>query len=99
MQSFCKTGKSMKTAIINSFAIATITVSLMHATTVMADTASKNSEQQLAQTSSEYNSKVGIKQEPMTSKNKKARSDGRIGAFSMADGAREGFYGDGEFAD
>ena len=48
-----------------------------------------------------YNTKVDIKHSAMTSETKKSTSarDSRIGAFSMEDGAMEGFYGDGEYAD
>ena len=99
MQQIFKVTNSVLTKIILSFAILAITISAMYSTLVMAETGTKNNDHQLAQTTIEYDTKAGISREKMTNKSKKSLNDTRIGAFSMADGAMEGYYGDGEYAD
>lgn len=101
MQSFWNTKKSVSRKIAKSFVVLALTITVTQGTNAIAGTDAKNAEHQLAQSNSEYDAKVNVSREKMTSdkKSKLPTNDSRIGAFSMADEAREGYYGDGEFAE
>ena len=99
MQLISKVTNSVLTKIFLSFVILAITISAMYSTLVMAETGTKNNDHQLAQSTVEYDTKADISREKMTIKTNNALTDTRIGAFSMKDGAMEGYYGDGEYAE
>ena len=101
MQSLLKTKKSIFRKIANSFLILALTISITHGMSAVAGTDVKNADHQLAKSNDEYNTAVNINRDKMTTakKNKLSANDNRIGAFSMKDEAREGYYGDGEYAD
>ena len=96
---------SVKSLFVVTFGALALTVFLLHSTLVMAGNSmtGNNTESvthQLAQNGNEYNSKVDIGRDEMTAekKSKRVSKDNVVGAFSMEDGAREGAYGDGEYA-
>ena len=61
---------SILSRIANSAIIIAVSIALLHSTTVLAGSAIKNADQQIAQNVEEYNSKVSIKQSDMTAKMK-----------------------------
>ena len=78
-----------------------LSIALLHSAAVMAASSSTVADQQMAQTDDSFTAKVSINRSEMTAekKSKSPSRDNRIGAFSMEDEAREGFYGDGEYAE
>jgi len=99
MKSFSKAKNSVSVKGLNSVVALALTVMLLHGAPVIAAKDTKNTDHKMAQNSAEYTAKVNVNREQMTTKNKgkMPASDNRIGAFSMKDGAMEGYYGDGEY--
>ena len=99
MYLFFRTKKSVLKPLGNTVAVLALSVTLFLGTEAMAESDIKGPEAQIAQNVQGFNSKVAIKRTEMTAENKGklAVNDNRIGAFSMEDGAMEGFYGDGEY--
>lgn len=93
--------KSVLSRLVNSAIILSVSIVLLNSSAVLAGSSIKNADQQIAQNVEEYNSKVSISQSDMTAKikSKSHSKDNKIGAFSMEDEARDGFYGDGEYVD
>lgn len=93
--------KSVLNRLSYSAIILAVALALLHSSAVLAGSSVKNAEQQVAQNSEEYKAKVSINREEMTAekKSKLPAKDSKIGAFSMEDEAREGFYGDGEYTE
>jgi len=93
--------KSTMKILINNVAILLLGSSLMLGGAVFAANSDLKMEQRVAQNiNDDEQSSMDISNEEMTtaSVKKQGIKDNKIGAFSMQDGAREGYYGDGEFS-
>ena len=92
---------SVANRLISAAGTLALSIALLHSTVVMAGSRS-NEMDQVAQNNSEYSSKVAISSSEMTAEMKSklpSKDNNNIGAFSMEDEARDGFYGDGVYAD
>ena len=87
----------------NGITVLVLTIALLYNAGAIAasNTTPGNDQLVLNDEKSATTGKVNISRTEMTPDTKKAKSakDSQIGAFSLEDGAMEGFYGDGEYID